>query len=78
MPIGGGGIVSTAAAYSPGQAGNSALLLSFTYPFDDVGAPARKVSNSVTTALDRTIVDAFGQTRIPILGRVTTDKPAEE
>jgi len=78
MPIGGGGIISTAAAYSPGQAGNSALLLSFTYPFDYIAAPARKVTNSVNAALDRTIVDAFGQTRMPIVGRATTDKSAQE
>lgn len=78
MPIGGGGIISTAAAYSPGQAGTSTLLLSFTYPFDYIAAPARRVNAAVNTALDRTIVDAFGQTRPPTAGRLANDKPAQD
>ena len=78
MPFGGGGIISTAAAYSPGQFGNSAVLLSFTYPFDYIAAPSHKVNSAVNTALDRTIVDAFGQTRIPLVGRLPGDKLAQE
>jgi outer membrane usher protein FimD/PapC len=78
MPFAGGGIISTAAAYSPGQLGNSAVLLSFTYPFDYISAPARKINSAVNTALDRTIVDAFGQTRIPLVGRLPTDKLAQQ
>jgi len=78
MPFGGGGIISTAAAYSPGQLGNSAVLLSFTYPFNYIAAPAHKVNSAVNTALDRTIVDAFGQTRIPIVGRLPADRLAQE
>lgn len=74
MPFGGGGIISTAAAYSPGQFGNSAVLLSFTYPFNYTEAPAHKVNSAVNTALDRTIVDAFGQTRIPTVGRSPGDR----
>ena len=78
MPVPGGGILSTAAAYSPGQMGNSALLLSFTYPFDYLDAPAHRVGTAVNTALDRTIVDAFGQTRTPLVGRLPADKLAQE
>jgi len=69
MPFGSGGIVSTAAAYSPGQLGNSALLLSFTYPFGDIEGRSHPVSTAINSALDRTIVDAFGQTRLPATGR---------
>jgi outer membrane usher protein len=69
MPFGSGGIVSTAAAYSPGQLGNSALLLSFTYPFGDLDGRSHPVSTAINSALDRTIVDAFGQTRLPATGR---------
>jgi outer membrane usher protein FimD/PapC len=65
MPFGGGGVVSTAAAYSPGPFGTAAVLLSFTYPFNYIAAPARRVDSAVSSALDRTIVDAFGQTRLP-------------
>jgi len=74
MPFGAGGIVSTAAAYSPGQFGNSALLLSFTYPFDYRAAPKRQIATAVNNALDRTIVDAFGQTRLPTAARMPADK----
>jgi outer membrane usher protein FimD/PapC len=64
MPVAGGGIVSTAAAYSPGQSGSSALWLSFTYPFDYV-LSARRLNGAVDSGLDRTIVDVFAQTRLP-------------
>jgi len=74
VPFGGGGILSTAAAYSPGPGGTSALLVSFTYPFDYIAAPAHKINGEMNTALDRTIVDAFGQTRIPTPGRGPGDK----
>ena len=78
MPFGGGGIISTAAAYSPGQFGNSAVLLSFTYPFNYIAAPAHRIDRAVNTALDRTIVDAFGQTRIPSVGRLPGERLAVE
>ena len=71
MPFGGGGVVSTAAAYSPGQFGTAAVLLSFTYPFNYIAGPSHKIDNAVSSALDRTIVDAFGQTRLPTPWRVT-------
>ena len=74
MPFAGGGIVSTAAAYSPGQYGNTTVLLSFTYPFDYLEAPGRKINNAVNSALDRTVVDAFGQGRLPPSGRLATDR----
>jgi outer membrane usher protein FimD/PapC len=71
MPFAGGGVVSTAAAYSPGQSGSSALWLSFTYPFDYVLAPARRLDSAVDSGLERTIVDVFGQTRLPpVAGQV--------
>jgi outer membrane usher protein len=78
MPMPGGGILSTAAAYSPGQMGNSALMLSFTYPFDYLDAPAHRVGTAANTALDRSIVDAFGQTRTPLVGRLPPDKLSQE
>lgn len=78
MPFGSGGVISTAAAYSPGQLGNSAVLLSFTYPFDYIAAPVRNVNSAVNTALDRTIVDAFGHTRLPLVGRPPPDKLIQE
>lgn len=78
MPIGGGGIISTAAAYSPGQVGNSAVLLSFTYPFNYTAAVDYRVNSAVNTALDRTIVDAFGQTRPPSVGHPPADKFVQE
>jgi len=71
LPFGGGGILSTAAAYSPGPLGSSALLVSFTYPFDYVAAPSRKINGAINSALDRTIVDAFGQTRLPTTGGIS-------
>lgn len=74
MPFGSGGVLSTAAAYSPGQFGSSTLLLSFTYPFDYIAAPARKVNGAVNTALDRSIVDAFGQARLPTNGHWVNDR----
>jgi hypothetical protein len=74
MPFGGGGIVSTAAAYSPGPLGNSALWLSFSYPFDYLDPSGRRLDTSVNSALDRTITDAFGQVRLPSSVRGLTDK----
>jgi outer membrane usher protein FimD/PapC len=78
MPFGGGGVVSTAAAYSPGQFGSATLLLSFTYPFNYLTGAPRKVDAAVSSALDRTIVDAFGQTRLPTPGRLPTDRPTPD
>jgi hypothetical protein len=78
MPFGGGGILSTAAAYSPGPIGTSAVLLSFTYPFDYITAPKHKIDGAVNAALDRTIVDAFGQTRLPAAGRLTADRLTQD
>ncbi len=77
MPFGGGGVLSTAAAYSPGQLGNTALLMSFTYPFDYVGTRTAQ-RDAMDSALDRTIVDAFGQSQLgaathPFLGRWATE-----
>jgi outer membrane usher protein len=74
MPFGGGGIVSTAAAYSPGQVGTSALLLSFTYPFAYLGA-GNRLDRTASTALDHTIIDAFGQSRLPPSVRSAADRP---
>jgi outer membrane usher protein FimD/PapC len=78
MPFGSGGIISTAAAYSPGQSGNSAVLLSFTYPFDYLTAPAHTVTSAMNGALDRTIVDAFGQARLPAVGATPRDRFTQE
>jgi outer membrane usher protein FimD/PapC len=64
MRLAGGGILSTAAAYSPGQTSNSALLVSFTYPFDYVSAPARSLAKEMDIALERTVGDALNQTRV--------------
>lgn len=61
MPFGGGGVMSTAAAYSPGPWGSSAILLSFTYPFAHPGTG--RSGGAVDSALDRSLVDALGQTR---------------
>jgi outer membrane usher protein FimD/PapC len=77
MPFGGGGVVSTAAAYSPGQLGNAAVLLSFSYPFDYLAAPAHTIDGAVNSALDRTIVDAFSQTRTAAAHPIT-DRSAQE
>lgn len=63
--FGGGGIVSAAAAYSPGPVGNAALALSFTYPLDHTSLSDHRTDGAITTALDRSIVEAFGQSRPP-------------
>jgi hypothetical protein len=65
VPFGGGGVVSTAAAYSPGQYGGSALWLSFTYPFAPGQVAVPRLDGTVNAGLDHTIVDVFGQTRPP-------------
>ena len=77
VPIAGGGILSTAAAYSPGQSGSSAVWLSFIYPFDSFGAPAGRLNTAANTALDRTITDVFGDTRLPPTARALTDRVAQ-
>jgi len=78
MPFGSGGIISTAAAYSPGQSGNSALMLSFTYPFDYLTETAHTVTSAMNGALDRTIVDAFGQARPPAVDAAARNKLTQE
>jgi outer membrane usher protein FimD/PapC len=70
MHLAGGGILATAAAYSPGQFSNSSLLLSFTYPFDYVSAPARNLGREMDIALDKTVMDALNQTRYPQLSHM--------
>jgi outer membrane usher protein len=69
MHFGSGGIVSAAAAYSPGPLGNSAVLLSFTYPFDALGHSGR--------TLDSAVLDSVGLPRLPTVGRVTLDRPGQ-
>jgi outer membrane usher protein len=64
MHLAGGGILSTAAAYSPGQVSSSALLVSFTYPFDYVSTPVRSLAKEMDIALDKTVGDALNQTRL--------------
>jgi hypothetical protein len=64
MHLAGGGIISTAAAYSPGQVSSSALLVSFTYPFDYISAPVRNLAKEMDIALDKTVGDALNQTRL--------------
>jgi outer membrane usher protein FimD/PapC len=64
MHLAGGGIISTAAAYSPGLVSSSALLVSFTYPFDYVSAPVRNLAKEMDIALDKTVGDALNQTRL--------------
>jgi outer membrane usher protein len=61
IPFGGGGVISTAAAYSPGPLGSAALLLSFTYPFAFVAAQARSLDINIGAAVDRTLAGAFAQ-----------------
>jgi outer membrane usher protein FimD/PapC len=65
LPIAGGGILSAAAAYSPGQIANSAVLLSLTYPFGYWASPAVKLSSIVDSSLDKTVSNAFTQPRLP-------------
>ena len=64
MHVAGGGIISTAAAYSPGQVSSSALLVSFTYPFDYVSAPVRSLAKEMDIALDKTVGDALNTNRL--------------
>ena len=64
MHLAGGGILSTAAAYSPGQVSSSALLVSFTYPFDYLSTPVRSLAKEMDIALDKTVGDALNQTRL--------------
>lgn len=76
LPLG-SGIVSTAAAYSPGPTGSTALWLSITYPL--TFAPNSALAHSTAStqypaALDHTIIDAFGQTRLPSTARSIYDK----
>jgi hypothetical protein len=63
MPIVGGGQLSAAAAYTPGQYSNSALLLSLRFPFDYWAAPSRKLVQDMDDGLDKTIADALNATR---------------
>jgi len=77
MHFGSGGIISTAAAYSPGPSGNAALLLSFTYPFDAIGRSARTLDRAVASSLDQSMVDAFGLPKMPTVGRITLDRPGQ-
>ena len=70
MPIANGGVLSTAAAYSPGQFAGSALLVTITYPFNYWMAPAGKLAQEIDIGLDKTIADALNQIRAPISGRV--------
>ncbi len=77
VPFGGGGVLSTAAAYSPGPWGSSALLVSFTYPFDYLGNGRGGGAGTVNSALDRTLVGAFGQTRTAVGGALRQVNPAD-
>jgi outer membrane usher protein FimD/PapC len=70
MPLGNGGILSAAAAYSPGQLASSALLLSISYPFDYWMTPARRIGQDIDIGLERTISDALNQIRNPMSGHV--------
>jgi outer membrane usher protein FimD/PapC len=66
MPLAGGGVISTAAAYAPGQFANSALLVSLRFPFDYWAAPSRKLAEDVDIGLDKTISDALNGPRQPL------------
>jgi hypothetical protein len=73
MPLAGGGVISTAAAYAPGQFANSALLVSLRFPFDYWAAPSRKLAEDVDSGLDKTISDALNGSRQPLgLGPVNS------
>lgn len=61
VAISGGGILSTAAAFSPGAAGNSALMLSVMYPFEFVASSRRQINGVVDFGLDKTIDAALNQ-----------------
>jgi hypothetical protein len=62
--LSGGGILSTAAAYSPGQISSSALQVSFTYPFDYVSTPVRSLAKEMDIAIDKTVGNALNQNRL--------------
>ena len=66
MPIAGGGVISTAAAYAPGQFANAALLLSLRFPFDYWAAPTRTLAQDVDSSLDKTITDALNGSHQPL------------
>ena len=68
--IAGGGILSTAAAYSPGQIVGSAVMVSVYYPFNYWMAPVRTVAHQIEVNLDKTIDVAINTTRTPLSGRV--------
>jgi outer membrane usher protein FimD/PapC len=76
MHLSGGGILSTAAAYSPGQLSSSALLVSFTYPFDYVSTPVRSLAKEMDIAIDKTVGDALNQNRLlPVTHLWLADRP---
>jgi outer membrane usher protein FimD/PapC len=68
IAIAGGGVLSTAAAYSPGEMAGSALLLSVSYPFGYWNAQSRGVMQQLDINLDKTIADALNQYRLPLSG----------
>jgi hypothetical protein len=68
IAIAGGGVLSTAAAYSPGEMAGSALLLSVSYPFGYWNAQSRGVMQQLDINLDKTISDALNQYRLPLSG----------
>ena len=70
IAIAGGGILSTAAAYSPGQTAGSALMLSVTYPFSYWNAPTRGILQQLDLSLDKTLSDALNQYRLPASGHM--------
>jgi hypothetical protein len=59
IPLYGGGMLSTAAAYAPGEIASSALFLSVVYPFGTASATARALKQQIDITLDRTISDAM-------------------
>ncbi len=70
----GGGILSTAAAYSPGQIANTVWAVSVTFPFNYEIAPARQLAAAGDMVLDRTLINAFNLTRIPTPGRLLNER----
>jgi outer membrane usher protein FimD/PapC len=73
MPLIGGGILSAAAAYSPGQFASTAWLLSFSFPFDYWRSTAG-FGAAGDLSMDKTIVDAFNQTRAANPNRGLSDR----
>jgi outer membrane usher protein len=59
IPLYGGGMLSTAAAYAPGDLASSALFLSVIYPFGTASASTRALQQQIDITLDRTIGDAL-------------------